>query len=102
MKINFLKKNKDHFSIKKGNINPNIYWMWIFSTGLVLTLVFFSLGFYMFQKINSDSDSTTQAEINSKAVKKEKIDKALNYFKTREETSGNILNSPAGVVDPSL
>jgi len=35
-------------------------------------------------------------------VKKERLEKVLEYFSTRETTSAEILNSPPLVVDPSL
>ena len=35
-------------------------------------------------------------------VKKESIEKVLEYFSEREKKSNQILNSPSPVVDPSL
>jgi hypothetical protein len=103
MKINFFSKSKNAVTVKKGNINPNIYWMWIFSLGFFLTLVSCAFGFYLFTKVEKDQANPNAGRTPSgRIISKEKINKTLEYFSQRVQTSNNILNSSGGVVDPSL
>ena len=92
-------------SWKKNNIspNPNLYWMVIFSFGLLLTVAVFVFGFLLFAKVSEDiilSQDTQNVELEK--IKKERINKVLNIFETRADNSKKIINSPAPFVDPSL
>jgi hypothetical protein len=103
MKINFFQKSKNTFRVKKGNINPNIYWMWVFVLGFIVVLASFGFGFYLFHTVNKDYDASEliQAQ-NNKIITKDKINHSLDYFSKRTEDSNQILVNPAGVTDPSL
>jgi len=100
--IKFFKKTK---SFKKQNFifNPNLYW------GLAICVMFFAafiftlFGYYLFKKVNKEpvlkeSDIRGQME----TIKKERIDKVLEYFSLREQRSSQIINSPSPIIDPSL
>ncbi len=99
---NFLKRKK---IFRKNNTepNPNIYWVFIFYGGLLLTILAFVFGFYLFMNINKEDNSSPI--VNNKQLNKispKRIDKILDLFHQREETSNTILSSPSPSVDPSL
>lgn len=102
MKIEILKIKK---KFKKGGFhtNPNIGWR------IILFLVFFMIvisiifGFYLFRKTNKEFViSNTEIKVQDNIVKKERLEKVLEYFSEREKKSTLILNSPSPIVDPSL
>lgn len=102
MKIYFPKKEKS-FRKKSSEINVQLYWNIIFYLGFVLMLAASAFGFYFFRQITSvsvleESGGSKQTE----TVKKERIEKVLEYFAEKKQKSNQILNSPAPVVDPSL
>lgn len=94
---------KKNFKNKKSEINPNIYWNYVLYLTVVLILGAFAFGFYVFIRIDKDftTISDEQKEKTS-TLKKERIDNILKYFEEREQKSIEILNSPAGIVDPSI
>jgi hypothetical protein len=101
MKINFFKK-KYNFKKKKFDINPTFYWqIAVFSTALIMTASFV-FGYYLFIKINQEpvlpvaNDAPQVGTVN-----KIRIEKVLNDFSERAQTSNEILSSPSPVVDPS-
>ncbi|KKR62127.1 hypothetical protein A2643_02065 [Candidatus Nomurabacteria bacterium RIFCSPHIGHO2_01_FULL_39_220] len=97
MKIHFPKKEKS------SEINIRPYWNIIFSLGFVLTLAAFVFGFYFFRQINRESvGEANRPSLHGKTVKKERIEKILEYFAFKKQTSNQILNSPAPIDDPSL
>ncbi len=102
MQIKFFKREK-HFKKKSGEINLDLYWSFIFFMGFFLTLVAFAFGLYLFREINKELVLPVGG-ISSQfqTVKKERIEKALEYFSLRKQKSNQIINSPAPVVDPSL
>ena len=102
MKIEILKTKKN---FKKGGFhtNPNVSWEVLLFIALILILLSFVFGFYLFRQINkefilSDSENNSQ----TKVIKKERIQKVLEYFSERQKKSAEMLNSPAPIVDPSL
>ena len=101
MQIQIFKKQKQ---IEKKNfkINVNFYWKLILLTFFILTISSFIFGFYLFKKINKDfvyfyDNLSDKIEV----VKKERIEKGLEYFSNREKKSIDILNSPSPIIDPS-
>ncbi len=101
MKIKFLQKKK---SFKKGDsgIKPDLYWKYILLTTFILILLSCAFGLYLFIKVDKE---TTPPEIGlsgQETIKKERLDKVLEYFSEREKKSAQILNSPSPVIDPSL
>jgi hypothetical protein len=102
MKIEIF-KNKKKF--KKGGFhtNPNIGWGIILLVTLFLTVLFLVFGIYLF--VNTNKETTVpEADTGShiKIVKKDRIDKVLEYFSSRENKSSDVLNSPSPLIDPSL
>jgi hypothetical protein len=101
MEIKFLKKKK---KFRKGGlgIKPDLYWRYILYMTFVLILLSCVFGLYLFMKINNESISAVVNVNGENSIKKERIDKVLEYFKEREQKSIEILNSPSPIVDPSL
>ncbi|MCX6752040.1 MAG: hypothetical protein NTZ87_00865 [Candidatus Nomurabacteria bacterium] len=106
MQIKFFKKEKKFKKQKESLwLNINVYWK--LAVGFMFLIIILSgfFGYYSFQKINKESEtvsSGTDANSQIETVKKEKIDKVLEYFSQRKDKSSQILNSPAPVIDPSL
>jgi flagellar basal body-associated protein FliL len=101
MKIEFFKK-KDDFKKKTFVINPNFYWKIVVLIAVILVIFSFVFGYYFFVQINQEfvlPDTNTGGQVGK--VNKDRIEKVLNYFSDREQTSKEILNSPVPVVDPS-
>ena len=104
MQIKFFKKDNN---FKKGKesfwLNINLYWK--VSAGFILIVIFLSVffGYYLFRQINKESIlSISSGSGQVETVKKERIDKVLEYFSLKEQKSNQILNSSAPIVDPSL
>ena len=100
--IKFFKK-RNSFKKKSEEINPSFHWIFIFFMGFLLTLTAFAFGFYLFKQINKEpilSVNSVSGQVET--VKKERIEKILEYFSLRKKKSNQILNSPAPIVDPSL
>ena len=100
--LEFLKKKK---VFKKNNVqpDPNIYWLVIFATGLVLIFMAFAFGLNFFLKINQETSLPVSLENSRlKKISKERINKALEVFTLRKSVSDEILITPSGLVDPSI
>ena len=101
MEIKFLKKKK---KFRKGGlgIKPDLYWRYILYITFVLIFIFCIFGLYLFIK-TSQEPILPIANVNGQdTIKKERINKVLEYFTEREKKSTEILNSPSPIVDPSL
>lgn len=105
IKINLLKflKKKKKFVKNNTQPNPNLYWVIIFSLGLILMIISLIFSFYLFVKINKEEvlpplDESEQLE----KISKQRIDKILEIFIERKETSNRIQKLPSSVVDPSI
>jgi len=90
---------------RKGGlrVNPDTSWEIIVCVAFVIIIASFIFSFNLFGRVNKEfaaptGDNSGQIDI----VKKERIEKALEYFSEREKKSAEILNSPAPIVDPSL
>jgi len=102
MQIKFLKKEK---SFKKENMSLDLtlYWELAVSFVLAATIILLIFGYYLFLRINKEQVLPPGASSGQvETVKKENIQKALDYFSKREQKSNEILNSPFSVADPSL
>jgi len=53
-------------------------------------------------KINDASVLSVPGASEQETIKKERIDKILEYFSEREKKSIEIINSPSPIIDPSL
>ncbi len=89
---------------KKGGsgIKPDLYWKYILLVTLLLFLASCVFGLLLFMKINKGPVLPNIDNSRQDMVKKERIDKALQYFGEREKKSAEILNSPSPIIDPSL
>ncbi|OGI71358.1 hypothetical protein A3B84_00645 [Candidatus Nomurabacteria bacterium RIFCSPHIGHO2_02_FULL_35_13] len=101
MEIKFLKKKKN---FTKGDLNtkPDLYWRYILYMTFTLIFASFAFGLYLFIKINKESNLPVINTDEQKTIKKERIDKVLEYFEERKNKSIEILNSPSPIIDPSL
>lgn len=101
MEMKFLKKKK---KFKKGGseVKPDLYWKYILLTTFALIILSFAFGFYLFGKINKESVLAVTDTSEQNIIKKERINKALEYFSKRKIKSAEILNSPSPIIDPSL
>ena len=100
--IKFFKKEKK-FKKESSGFNPNLYWELAVCFIFVVILSAFFFGYYLFVKIDRKpilqvGNSSGQVE----TIKKERIEKVLEYFSLQQQKSNQILNSPAPVIDPSL
>ncbi len=101
MQIKFLKKKKKF--VKGGsNIKPDLYWRCILYMTFALILISCAFGLYLFLKINQESTTNSTIVNNQEIIKKERLNKVLEYFKERENKSIEILNSPSPIIDPSF
>lgn len=102
MKIKFFKTKKD-FRKKTAIVNPNLYWNIILYVTFALIILSFVFGLWFFSKTSTEPP-VSAVDINGQigVVKKQRIQKVLEYFSEREQKSAEILNSPSPVVDPSL
>ena len=101
---NFFKKEKN-FKKEEENLWSHLNLFWTLAVLLMLAgaILSFYFGYYLFTKINTESaTSSDRANSQIQTVKKEAIDKELEYFSGREKKSAEIINSPAPIIDPSL
>ena len=101
MQIKFFKIKK---SFKKHGLafKPDFYWQLIVFAVFILILASFIFGYYLFMQINQESILSVGSGGRQETVKKERLEKVLEYFSLREKKSIEILNSPAPVIDPSI
>src|SRR3989344_8578827 len=102
MKIKFFKKEKK-FKKESSKLNLNLSWKTAIWFMIIVALLASFFGYYFFRQINTEvvleaGDAGNQME----TVKKERMEKALEYFSLRKKKSVEIINSPASVIDPSL
>ncbi|OGI79115.1 hypothetical protein A3F19_02865 [Candidatus Nomurabacteria bacterium RIFCSPHIGHO2_12_FULL_37_29] len=100
--IKFFKKEQN-FKKESLWLNINFYWK-LFVCIIFITIILASFfGYYFFMQINKEftpivDDDGGRAE----TIKKERIEKVLEYFSLRKQKSSQILKSPSSIVDPSL
>jgi hypothetical protein len=102
MQIKFFKKEKN---FRRKNFQINLSLCWELAVGFAFLMIILSsiFGYQLFTKINQEFVLPAINE-NGKVptVKKDRLEKALDYFSIREQKSTEIINSPAPIVDPSL
>ncbi|KKQ27693.1 MAG: hypothetical protein US45_C0015G0009 [Candidatus Nomurabacteria bacterium GW2011_GWA1_37_20] len=104
MMIKFFKKEKNFKKEKESLwLNINFYWKLAVCFMFLIFLLSFVFGYRLFMRINKESTfSIDDGSGKVETVKKEEIEKVLEYFSLREQKSNQILNFPAPVIDPSL
>jgi len=100
--IKFFKKEKN---FEKKRLGLNLYFFWKLAVGFMFVSALVSLffGYYLFGQINKEtvlSSGATSGKVDT--VKKERIEKVLEYFSLRKKTSNKIMTYPPAIVDPSL
>ena len=101
MNLKFLKKKK---KFKKGGlgIKPDLYWQYILLATFILIILASVFSLYIFWEVNNASTLSVLNTGEQEAIKKERIDKVLEYFQERGKKSLEIINSPSPIIDPSL
>lgn len=96
-------KIKRSFKKEKLHIHPITSWKIVLCVAALLILASFAFSFNLFMQVNKELVVPAE-EIKGqiKIVRKESIEKTLEYFSEREKKSAEILDSPSPVVDPSL
>jgi len=102
IKLDFLKKKKI-FTKHGTQPDPNIFWMFIFYAGFLLTILSFVFGFYVFLRINK-TDVLPEVNPNEqlKKISKDRLNKVLDIFVNREKNVEQILDTSTIVSDPSI
>ncbi|MEK7128239.1 MAG: hypothetical protein AAB933_01585 [Patescibacteria group bacterium] len=103
MKISLKRERKFKKEEESWWLNMDIYWKLAVLLMFLGTVLAFFFGYRLFIEINKElvvfsNDANSQIE----TVKKETIEKTLQYFTEREKKSKEILNSPSPLIDPSL
>ncbi len=104
MQIKLFKKEKV-FKKRKESLwlNINLYWKLAVFCLFVVFLLSSFFGYYLFTQINKEFIVSEDARSSqSDTVKKERINKVLEYFSGRDQKSDQIISSPAPIIDPSL
>lgn len=101
MKIKFLQKKK---KFKKGGsgIKPDFYWRFLIYISFILISASCIFAVFLFKKVNMNSVLNDLNLKEQETIKKERIDKVLEYFEERRNKSIEILNFPLFITDPSL
>lgn len=95
-------KTKKNFKKTDFHFNAGLYWGTMMGVLFVFFLAAAFFGYYLFMRISKETNLPSPGSGPAAMVKKERLDKASEYFRMREEKSADIINSPAPVVDPSL
>ena len=102
METKFFKKEK---SFKKESLGLNLNFYWKLAVYFIFLVILFSFffGYYFFKQINEEPVWEADGDNSQvETIRKEKIEKVLEYFSLRKQKSNQILNSPAPIIDPSL
>jgi hypothetical protein len=103
LKLDFLKiKKQKKFKKKSIEIDVNFYWKILLYVSLLIIIASFVYGILLFLKTNKDfklPEAQTSSQLEK--VKKDRINKILDYFSQKEKKSQDILELPSGVIDPS-
>lgn len=102
MNIKFFKREKK-FKKESSKINPNFYWRLAVGFMFLAAIVSAIFGYNFFMQTNQESVSEGRSVVGkAEALRKDRLEKILEYFSSREQKSNLILSSPAPVADPSL
>ncbi|MBU0999318.1 hypothetical protein KKG24_03385 [Patescibacteria group bacterium] len=102
MKINFFKK-ENNFKKKDFAFHPNFFWKIILISTMIIIFLSLLFGYGLFKQTNEEPIlPLTNNDGQFPVVNKDRIEKVLNFFYTREKKSIDILNSSSFIVDPSL
>lgn len=104
MELNLPKfKKEPNLRKAKVHINPDPYWQVALWTSLAIAVLGCVFGFYLFSRINSEFVALEGGRNATLAtVRQERLNDALLYFAERRMKSGEILEDPSPVSDPSI
>jgi hypothetical protein len=104
MEIKFFKKEKNLVKGKRSLwMDINLYWRLAILLLFAMAVSSAFFGYYFFKKVNAEIVPEEGGEGSQiKTIKRERIEKVLEYFSMRKERSNEILNSPSPLIDPSL
>lgn len=83
-------------------LDLNLHWRVAVAIMFLGSFFAFWFGYYLFTETNKEQAVSKVEGTPTDTVKKEAIQKELEYFSAREKRSSEILNSPSPIVDPSL
>ncbi len=98
-------KREKNFTKDKETFRLNINFYWQLAVLIMFIVIILSsvFGYYLFVQINQESVVSSGGDSPKiETVKKERVEKVLEYFLEREKNSNRILNSLAPIIDPSL
>jgi|SRR3989344_6812105 len=97
-----LLKREKTFKKEHSSLNMNFYWqLAVFIVFVMIPFLFF-LTYQFFMDINQEYIPSTESTTGQTIIRKERINKALDYFSIRKQKSTQIKSSPTPIVDPSL
>lgn len=101
MQIKFFKKKNNY---QKESLSPNVGLYWKLAVCFIFLVIFALLffGYVFFKKINLEPVFSNSGNKQVETIKKDRIDKVLEYFSIRETISDQTINSLAPVIDPSF
>ncbi len=104
MKLKLLKKKIKFSHSKWSMIDPEHHWHTSLLLALILVLLSFSFGAYLFMKERKALNSLTLEgdKVVVDTISYTRIKKVLDMFYEREKTSQEIINSPSAFSDPSI
>lgn len=100
MEINISKSKKKY---RKGGMRftADFYWNILFFIGLTISLCGFVLGFWLFIQMNKEFDISADDIAKTQPISKARLDRALEYFYSRETKAEEILQAPVVIIDPA-
>jgi len=109
--MNTHSKNSIMASIKRierafSQIGKNAYvdWSIIFTSGIVLGLVFLSFGVYVYRQVNNgDLVTVNKAKPNAAiTIDRKALADIITYFEVKKATFEDLKTNPQAAVDPSI
>ncbi len=95
-------KREKTFKKEHSSLNMNFYWQLAIYGIFAMIPVLLFIGYKFFMKLNQEYIPSRENMSGERIIKKERINKVLEYFSSRKQKSNQIINFPSPVVDPSL
>jgi hypothetical protein len=101
MKLELTKKNNTFKNRKKNyQFNPMFFWQLLIVLTFLLLIFAAIFGYWNFMKVNKEPSIENESKVPL-LVTEERINKALQVFKTRADTREKIIYTPSLFADPS-
>ncbi len=104
MNIENLFKKKYVFKkpLEESGVSAKPNWVLFVSVFLMLLIGACVFAYFVFDYITKDREGVYTVTVNSpKKIDSEKSNSVLNFFKTREENTNTLKNTPTIYIDPS-